>query len=244
MLPTLEIGSLVLPTAGLVYIVGIWVSLTLVERAANALDADAGAIYGVATTALISGFVSARLFFVATHWDAYRQNPLGIIWPLTSGFNWWAALLLGFAGAFFYARARRLQAGVTLDALAPGVVLALMTISLADFLAGPGYGELADLPWSVSLFGISRHPVQLYELLVGLAALLAWRYALSWRTAPGQLFLVTVAVYSAGRLLVDAYRANAWLLSGGYHVLQILSLGVLLISLLLLVRLSPRTQEE
>jgi phosphatidylglycerol:prolipoprotein diacylglycerol transferase len=242
MLPTLEIGSLVLPTAGLVYILGIWVSLTLVEKAANALDADTSAIYGVATAALISGFISARLFFVATHWDAYRQSPLGIIWPLTSGFNWWAGLALGVAGAFFYARARRLQAGVTLDALAPGLVLAFMTVSLADFLAGPGYGEVSDLPWSVTLFGISRHPVQIYELLAGLAALLAWRYAFVRRTASGQLFLVTIAVYSAGRLMVDAYRANAWLVEGGYHGLQIVSLGVLLISLFLLARVSSVTQ--
>jgi prolipoprotein diacylglyceryltransferase len=117
-----------------------------------------------------------------------------------------------------------------------------LTASLADFLAGPGYGERADLFWSINLFGVRRHPVQLYEFIAGLLALFAWRRALRSGLAPGLPFLVAAATVSAGLLVSDAFRANALLTAGGYHVVQIASLGVLLVSLWLMSRKARTTQ--
>lgn len=244
MLPTISIGPLVLPTAGLVYILGIWLALTAVEQAAKRLNLHVAVTYTLATVALATAFVAARLSFVIQHWSAYRQNLLGIVWPLTSGFDLWAGLLVGIAAGFFYGRARRLSPGETLDALAPGFLIGLMAVSAADFLAGPGYGLQADLPWSVTLFGIRRHPVQLYELLVGLLALALWVALLPRRQFAGQLFLLSAAFYSAGRLFFDAFRANAWLTPGGYHIVQIASLAVLLACLLLLLYHSDQRRSQ
>jgi phosphatidylglycerol:prolipoprotein diacylglycerol transferase len=194
--------------------------------------------YNVAVIALVAGFVTARLAFVASHWSAYQENLVGIVWPLTSGFNTWAGLAAGALAAFFYGRARRLTLGATADALAPGLLLGFLTISLADFLAGPGYGVAADLPWSVDLFGVRRHPVQLYEILAALLGLLSWIYMNRKQAAHGQLFLFSIAIYSAGRLFVDAYRANAPLTAGGYHLIQLIALATLLVAIILLMRSS------
>ena len=243
MLPTIEIGPLVIPSAGLIYILGIWLALTAVEKAAVRLDLHVAATYGVAVTALVAGYIGARLTFVALHWDAYQQNLLGIVWPLTSGYHLGAGLFFALAGGFFYGRAKQVPAAATLDALAPGMLVALMAVSLADLMAGPGYGVRADLPWSIDLFGVQRHPVQLYELAGAILALAAWWLALRSERVPGQLFLVVTAVYGAVRLVSDAYRANAWL-SDGYHVVQIISLTLVLLSLLLLAWLSPTVETE
>lgn len=240
MLPTLDLGPLVIPTGGLTYLLGVWLALMAIERAAARLQLHVAATYGVAVTALASGFVGARLVFVALHWDAYSENLLGIVWPLTSGFNLWAGLLIGLAGGFFYGRAKALPPLRTLDALAPGILITLMAISLGDFLAGPGFGVEADLPWSVSLFGVRRHPVQLYELGLGLLALGTWLWALRREAYLGQLFLASIAVYCGGRLLLDSFRANAWVSDGGYHVLQIICLLVTLVSLFFLGQLAER----
>ena len=248
MYPTLELGPLVIPTAGLVYILGLWLALSAVERAAERLRLHVPATYTLAVTGVAAGFVGARLVFVILHWQAYADNLLGIVWPLTSGFNLAAGLLIGIAAAFFYGRAHDLPPAATLDALAPGLLAALIAVSLADFLAGPGYGQQADLPWSISLFGIRRHPVQLYEIAAGAAGLLAWWWTLRNQRSSGQPFLISVALYSAGRLLVDAYRANTPLTGGGYHLVQIISLVVLLTCLFFLARLAgaeekPAVQE-
>lgn len=244
MLPTLNLGPVVLPTASLIYIAGIWLALLAVEKAAERLKLHVPWTYNVAAIALAAGFIGAKVVFVATHWDAYRQNLLGIIWPLTSGYNLWAGLFAAFWAAFFYGRARGLPPGSTLDALAPGLLAGAMTISLADFLAGPGYGTESQIPWSIVLFGISRHPVQLYEIAVALLALLTWLLYLKRRDYEGQLFLLATAVFSAGRLLVDAYRANALLTTGGYHVLQIGALAVLVVAMVFLMRAATHVDTE
>jgi phosphatidylglycerol:prolipoprotein diacylglycerol transferase len=236
MLPTISLGPLVLPTAGLVYILGAWILLSVIERAAKALALHAEATYSLSTVALIAGFIGARLTFVTLHWNAYQDNLAGIVWPLTSGFEIWGGLFFGLTAAFFYGRLRQLPPFATLDALIPGLLTAFIIISLADFLGGPGYGEETNLFWGIVLFGIRRHPVQLYEIVIGALALFAWWRTLPNRTFDGQLFLIGTAVYAAGRLLTDAYRANAWLTSSGYHILQILSLFILLTSLLILAR--------
>jgi phosphatidylglycerol:prolipoprotein diacylglycerol transferase len=236
MYPVLSLGPLVIPTAGLVYIIGAWVTLSVVERAARALDLDAESTYGVAAVAVAAGFIGARLVFVALHWTAYRENLSGIVWPLTSGYSLWGGLFFALAAAFFYGRRKQLAIASTLDALAPGLLAGFLVISLADFLGGPGYGTITALPFGIDVFGIRRHPVQLYEILVGVAALLTWGWSLRRRKFDGQLFLLTIAVYSGGRLFVDAFRANAWLTPGGFHIFQIISLVVLLVCVFLLGR--------
>ena len=232
MFPTLNIGGLVFPTAGLVIIIGAWLCLSLVERAADRIRQNRELIYGVAATAVFVGFIGARLTFVSQYWPAFSNNLLSIIWPLNSGYNIWGGLILGVTGAFFYGRAKQLRPLPALDALIPGVVLGLIVVSLADFLGGPGYGSLTSLPWGITQYGVRRHPVQLYELIVGVLALFTW-----WRItqpatyAVGRPLLLTIAVYSAGRLLVDAFRDNPPVVGAGYHILQIVSLLILVAAL-------------
>lgn len=243
MLPTINVGPLVISSASLVYILGVWLALWAVEKAASSLNLHVPWTYNLATIGLVSGFIVARLAFVATYWDAYRDNLLGIIWPLTGGFNLWAGLLAGCFAAFFYGRARDLQPGSTLDALAPGLLVGFMTISLADFLGGPGYGIETDVPWAISLFGVQRHPVQVYELIVAILALGAWLAYRKRLEFGGQLFLMAAAVFSAGRLFTEAYRANAVLTDDGIRVLQVIALVATLGAMALLMRFATAREE-
>ncbi|WP_420641432.1 prolipoprotein diacylglyceryl transferase [Candidatus Leptofilum sp.] len=232
------------PTAGLIIILGAWLGLSLVERTAVHVQQNKELMYGVAATAVFVGFIGARLTFVLQYWPAYSQNLLGIIWPLNTGYNVWGGLVLGLIGSFFYARAKQLHFWPTLDALLPGVVFGLMVVSLADFAGGPGYGTLTSAPWGMTQFGVRRHPVQLYELLVGALALVTW-----WRVtqpgiyAVGRPFMLGTAVYSAGRLFVAAFRADPVTVGDGYRVLQIVTLVILLLALFQIGRTVQPTEK-
>jgi phosphatidylglycerol:prolipoprotein diacylglycerol transferase len=250
MFPTINLGPFVFPTAGIVYLVSAYIALTLIERAAKRLALNVEATYGVAVVGLMAGIVAARLAFVAEYWASFSQNLLSIIWPLTSGYNLLAGLFFGAAAAFFYGRYKQLPLWPTLDALTPGLLTAFLAISLADFLAGPGYGTLTRMPWGISVFGIRRHPVQIYEIVLGLAALGLWWQVVKRQGSAGRPFLLSMALYSAGRLFLDAYRDNAWLTADGYHILQMVALAVLVGCLVLLMRMEtavaskPKTEHS
>jgi phosphatidylglycerol:prolipoprotein diacylglycerol transferase len=236
MLPYLNLGPLGFPTAPLVVLIGAWLSLYAVDRAARRLGHDPERLYGLAAVMMVAGFVGARLAFVLLHWSSYDDNLLGILWPLNSGFSGIGGVLIAAAGGYFYARWKRIPAWEALDTLSPGIILFLMTLSLADFLGGAGYGSLTSMPWGITNYGVRRHAVQLYELLAGVLALAAWWAATDTRLrdVAGRPFLLTTAIYALGRLFVDAFRENAWLTPGGYHVVQIIALLIALGCLALL----------
>jgi prolipoprotein diacylglyceryltransferase len=135
---------------------------------------------------------------------------------------------------FFYGRHKQMALAPTLDGLAPIFVTGFIIISLADFLGGPGFGTNSDLPWGISQFDVRRHPVQLYEISVGLLALAIWWIMRKRREFDGQLFLMTTATACFGRLFLDTFRANAWISSGGWHFVQIICLVITVACLLLL----------
>ena len=110
-----------------------------VDRAARRLGQEPELLYALASVALLGGFIGARLVFILLHWSSYDDNLLGIVWPLTSGYNAIGGVLIGIGAAFFYGRWRRLALWPTLDALTPGLLVFLMAASLADFLGGAGY---------------------------------------------------------------------------------------------------------
>ena len=238
MFPYLNLGPIGLPTGPLIYIAGVWLALYAVDRAARRLGQTPEPVYGLATVALLSGFIGARLWFVLLHWSSYDDNLLGIIWPLTSGYNAAGGVAIAVAAAVFYGRWRRLPLWPTLDALAPGVLVFLMAVSLADFLSGAGYGSLTSMPWGIDQFGVRRHAVQLYEVAAGAAALGVWWAATSPRrgSRSGQPSLLVIAVYAAGRLFVDAYKETTPLTAGGIHIVQLTALVVMLLALTSLTR--------
>ncbi len=244
MFPYLNIGPIGLPTGPLIYLFGIWLALYAVDRAARRLGHDPESYYALASVALLGGFVGARLVFVLLHWSSYDDNLLGIIWPLTSGYHAAGGVVIGLAAAFFYGRWRRLPLWPALDVLAPGALVFLMAVSLADFMGGAGYGSLTSRPWGINQYGVRRHAVQLYEVLAGAAALVAWWAATSsrFRGIDGRPFLVTAAVYAAGRLFVDAFKETTPLTTSGIHVVQVVALGVMLMALVLLARLRPHNK--
>jgi len=234
MIPAINIGPLVLPTAAFVYIIGAWVCLSLAERTAKWLELDPEAMSGLVAAGLIFGVIGARLTFVALYWSAYQDNLLGIIWPINSGFSPLGGLFFGAAAMFFYGRHKQMALAPTLDGLAPIFVTGFIIISLADFLGGPGFGTNSDMPWGISQFEVRRHPVQLYEISVSLLALAIWWIMRKRREFDGQLFLMTTATACFGRLFLDTFRANAWISSGGWHFVQIICLVITVACLLLL----------
>ncbi|HFC11767.1 MAG TPA: hypothetical protein ENJ56_02905 [Anaerolineae bacterium] len=229
MYPILNIGPAIIPTAPLLLIIGLYLSLSVVERAAKMLGLAAVQIYEVCANALIAGFLLARLAFVAAHWDSFRAAPLSIIWPLNSGYMISAGVvggLLILIGSIYRAK---LPVRPTISALLPAILTLFLFISLSDFIARPAAGTITTIPWAIESVGLSRHPIELYEIGVAILGLIVWWWMA--REQPERAFWLTIVVYGFGRFFIDAFRSNAPVLSSGYHIIQLLLLPLVLFAI-------------
>lgn len=253
MFPALEIGPLVIPTGVFALLLGGWLALSVVERAAPRVGGVPAHLYALATAMIVAGIIGARLSFVFLHWDAFQENLLGIVWPLNSGYELWGGLLFALAAAWLQMRRDQLALGTVLDGLLPGLLTMLVFVSLSDFLGGSGYGVETTMPWGLRLFDlpVKRHPVQLYEVLVGLTALGSWVYLVRGRTRlpaganyTRNSILIPSAIYAGGRLFVEAFRANSVVVGDGWRVVQLLCLAVLAAALWLYAAAAPAGSEN
>lgn len=230
MAPYLSLFGLSLQAYPLLLLIGASAGLWLAARRARRLGLDGDHVYNLGFYALLATALGARLAFVIGNWPAYRGAPLSAFSLTASAFAWPEGVAIGLLAALIYGLRQRLPAGLALDAVAPGLALAMAVERLGAFLGGINFGEPTGLPWGVFVWGEVRHPVQVYELL----ALLVILAILLWRTGhrpfPGHSFVLFVALYAASRLLLEAFRADAPLIRGGLRGAQVLALGVMLLA--------------
>jgi phosphatidylglycerol:prolipoprotein diacylglycerol transferase len=228
MSPYLSIFGFSLQAYPLLLLLAVWAGLWLGARQARRLGLDGDHIYNMGFYALLAALLGARLAYVLGHWSAYRGALLSALSPTTTAFSWPEGVVIGGLVTIIYWLRYRLPVGITLDAIAPGLTLALSLERLGAFLDGRNFGEPTTLPWGVTMWGEVRHPLQLYEMaaLLVILGILWWRQGR--RPFDGHSFALFVALYAGSRLFLEAFRADAPLMSGGLRAVQVGALGVML----------------
>ena len=125
------------------------------------------------------------------------------------------------------------------DAFVLPLIGAMAVGRVGCFLAGLSdgtYGSPTTLPWGVDLGdGVSRHPVQLYEIafLLACGAVLIRMRA---RLRPGDSFLIFVAAYCAFRLGIDFSKPGRPISPFGMTAIQLACIAGVAAALVVLVR--------
>ena len=236
MYPILNVGPAAIQLPGLILLLGFWLSLNLAGRRAKAAGLPEDMVFYAGLVALLAGLLGARLGFVALHWSAYQSDLSGILVLTTGALSTPVGLLVSLVTATVYLRRHRPSIPISLDAFAPALALMFAFIGLADLSGGSAYGTVTDLPWAIELWGARRHPTQIYELLVALATLGLLLRLHARRPFDGFLFLSFLLVLGGARLFLEAFRADSWLLPGGYRAVQVVGLIAVVLSLWLMSR--------
>ena len=228
MFPVLNVGPLAIQTRGLIILLSIWFASEAAERSAKRLGLSSDHVYNLALIAAIMGVLGARLGYVLEHFTIYQAYPAQII-ALdlnTLSVGWGAAI--GLLAAYAYARRKSIANRKVLDALTPGLLVLAGGLALADFASGDSYGSPASLPWSIELWGVARHPTQVYQLIaVGVIAAIVLKID---RAFDGLRFGLFIALYAASRLIIEAFRGDSAVING-VRTAQVWSLIIMLAAL-------------
>lgn len=238
MLPFINIGPFAIPSKPFVIIISIYVSLWLVENIVDELNADTEWFRATTMNSMVVGLIGGRLVFALIHWEATLANPISVIWPITVGYTLWGAVLIGFIYLFWAATKKQVDLAKLFDFIMPSLLILIGGWIIGDFLGGPGFGTPSTLP----LF--NRHPVQLYELIVISLSLFTWYQGRPQKAFDGWLFLVTVALLSAGLLITLRFRGGSLTVWGGWQLNQLATFLMMLSSLGLLTFYSTNRSQE
>ena len=230
MLPILHLGPLAIQTPGLVILIGVWLGLWLVEKQASIYKIDSGTLSNLVFFGLVAGVLGARIAYIIHYSFAFQSNLTSVFSLNLSLFDPGWGILVGILVATLYAWRKSLPLRSSLDALAGGLAIFTCFYYLSQLASGDGYGTSSSLPWAIELWGIYRHPVQIYEMLAAAGILwIVWPRS-TWYNVPGQRFVAFIALTAGATLFLDAFRVES-VLWGGFRSTQVIAWLVLAISL-------------
>ncbi len=231
MQPTILIGSIALPTYPLLLLAGLWAGMALAAYRAKQLSLEGDHIYNAGLYGLIAGIIGARVWFVLSHWENYAPNIWQAFSLSRSALSTAEGLIIAGLVVLIYLQRNNVPMGTFLDAAAWGLALMVVIGNIGAFLGGVALGLPSNLPWAIEIIGTARHPVQLYEAIVGLLILAVLYFTRQWRPWPGFQFWLFVALYGLIRLFLEIYRARPYLIGDGYLAVQIAGLAAIVVAL-------------
>lgn len=217
------IGPVPVRAYALIILLGIFVALVISDRRWQARGGQKGTIYDIAVWAIPFGIIGARLYHVITDWQLYfgegGSGLAGAVQIWQGGLGIWGAVAGGVLGAWIGCRRRGIPLSHLADAVAPGIVLAQAIGRFGNYFNQELFGAPTDLPWGLEIDPANRpigyeafetfHPTFLYEALwnLGVFFLLIWADR-RWRIGYGRLFALYVALYTLGRVWIEALRID------------------------------------
>ena len=236
MFPIFQIGPVALQIPGLVLLAGLWIGLTISERRARRCGENPGHLYNLVFIALIADVIGARLSYAATYPSAFTTNPWSLVSLNPGLLDPLAGALIGAAAAAIYLFRKNLPLWSTLDALTPLFAVMGIAIGISHFASGSAFGTPTQAPWGIQLWGATRHPTQIYEIILATFTLIVIMFLdrTSWSLIPGNIFLSFISLSAVSRLFLEAYRGDSILLDSGFRIAQVISWLVLAACLVLL----------
>jgi len=200
---------------------------------------------GIAMWGVPAGIVGARMYHVITDWGRFTGNWGDALKIWKGGLGILGGVIFGYLAVMIYCRRANLDLRTAIDVVAPAIPLAQMIGRWGNWFNQELFGRPSDLPWALEIAPENRpaqyieqatfHPTFLYESLWNLMVVLALLKIDRMKVlSKGMLFVVYFALYSIGRIWVEALRIdeatdiaglriNVWVFS----VLLLLSLGTL-----------------
>lgn len=243
---------------------GIFVATQVAKRTGQKQDDYMDlAIFGI-----IFGVIGARIYFVIFSWDMYKDNLLEIFNTRHGGLAIYGGVIAAVITVFVVAHVKKIPVGLMLDTGGCGLITGQMIGRWGNFFNREAFGEYTDglfamrLPLDAVRSGdvtekmrehmetidgvscIQVSPTFLYESVWCLLVLILLLVYTRHKKFNGEVFLIYLAGYGAGRFWIESLRTDQLLLPGTAIPVSQLLAGVLVIVSVLWIIWGRRRQKH
>ncbi len=204
-----QLGPLHIRVWGLMVGAGVAAGLFLAARLARRRGVDEHEIWTLGIVTLAAAILGSRILWALQPAVIGKTlaDPLQLIAFWRPGLTLIGGLVAGVGTGVWFVRRRRLPLGAVADVVAPGIGLGIGIGRLGCFLTGLHPGLPTGLPWGIYYLDAFRHPIPLYESLLGFVLLAVGLVMLRRRLPSGVTALAVTLLYLAGRAGLDLLRA-------------------------------------
>lgn len=166
----------------------------------------------------VAAFVGGKLLFFAEDPAKYFGEPSLMLKNIGSGFVFYGSLIFVIPTMILWLRNKKIPVISFFDGLAWGAPVLHSFGRIGCFMAGCCHGKVCNNFLGVmfshpksaaSPLNTPLYPTQLFDIAVNLIALSAIYFFSKKQKFGGQLFLVYLIIYAAGRIIIENFRGDA-----------------------------------
>ncbi len=209
----------------------------LAYRRAAWAGIDPAHIINIVTLIIPAAIFGARLYYVAFTWAEYRHDLLDILAVWHGGLAIHGGIIGGSLAGLWYVKKNRMSAANTADILAPSLILGQAVGRWGNFINQEAHGGPvsekfisffpAFIQKQMNIGGLYYNPTFLYESAWDFGVFLFLIHYWPRRKLPGEVALLYLILYSAGRFLIEGMRTDSLML-GPFRVAQLVSIILIL----------------
>ena len=244
---------------GIVIGIGMLAGIAMAMMEAKRTNQNQEDYIDIAIFGIIFGIIGARIYYVVFAWDMYKDNLLEIFNTRHGGLAIYGGVIAAVITVFVVARVKKLPVALLLDTGCFGLITGQMIGRWGNFFNREAFGDYTDnlLAMRIPLDAVRSsdvsenirehidvidgvsyiqvHPTLLYESLWCLMVLVILLLYRTHKKFNGELFLMYLAGYGAGRVWIEGLRTDQlWFPGTEIPVSQVLA-GVLVVVAVVLI---------
>ncbi len=248
---SISIGDFSIAYYGIIISLGMLCGYLMAVFQAKRTGQDKEMYLDLALWDIVFAVIGARLYYVIFSWDYYSQNPGEILNIRGGGLAIYGGVIAGVITTFVFSKIRQVPFLRLADTACTGLLVGQIMGRWGNFFNREAFGGYTDSLFAmqirmsdvntsyitdelynnvISYNGIDYiqvHPAFLYESVWNICVLAVILVFTKHRKYDGQLFLIYLLGYSAGRVWIEGLRTDQLVLFGtGIAVSQLLS-GIL-----------------
>ena len=244
---------------GIVIGIGMLAGIAMAMMEAKRTNQNQEDYIDIAIFGIIFGIIGARIYYVVFAWDMYKDNLLELFNTRHGGLAIYGGIIAAVITVFVVARVKKLPVALLLDTGCFGLITGQMIGRWGNFFNREAFGDYTDnlLAMRIPLDAVRSsdvsenirehidvidgvsyiqvHPTFLYESLWCLMVLVILLLYRTHKKFNGELFLMYLAGYGAGRVWIEGLRTDQlWFPGTEIPVSQVLA-GVLVVVAVVLI---------
>jgi phosphatidylglycerol:prolipoprotein diacylglycerol transferase len=235
------IGNFMVHTYGFMIMLGAIAGYLYLSNVLNKeLNIKPEKVQNLALWIILMAFVGGKLLFYLEKPSFYFDPPSNMMKNFRQGFVFYGSLLFAVPTAIWFFRKEKWPVWPILDHLAFTALIVHMFGRMGCFFAGCCYGIPTDSILGITFhhhesqapLGMPIHPTQLYEVTMLISIFFLLYKIRPKKTFHGQIFLIYLMVYAAGRGVIEIFRGD---IRRGFIIENVLSHSQLISLVLILI---------